>query len=253
MIAAHIAEAQPVRYLQIAQHEDLNMRFAFQPLVDVSAGRIVAFEALLRGVAGQSAHAILDSVGNSNQAEFDQACRNRAIRDAAELGITRDLHLNCSHVTADNLADVLWETSRALDQHGVASQRVVLELTHLNNLGSPRDVARVRDRAATHGLRILADNYGSGEAGLKRLAVLRPHMVKLDREIVGQVHLSPRRQAIVLGLVATCRALGCQVIASRVEQAEEFHWLRDAAGIQLFQGYYFARPQTEPEATPRLS
>ena len=57
----------------------------------------------------------------------------------------------------------------------------------------------------------------------------------------------------VRGIKQVCDELGIQIIAECVETREEYHWLRDA-GINLFQGYYFAKPgfETLPEINPEV-
>ncbi len=245
--AAAQDEARLVDYTAVI---GVGIRFAFQPVVHLRAGRVIGYEALVRGRSGESAGSIIANVRPENLGFFDQACRSRAIQDASALGVTSDLFLNCTQVTPDNLALTLTSTQKQILTYGLNAHQVVLEFSSLARLGNPRQLAGVRDQANACGFRVLADNYGTGEAGLKRLAVLRPEYVKLDREIINQVHTSRRRQAIILGIVATCRALGIGVIAIGVEQEVEVNWLHEHAGIDCFQGYYFARP--EVQATPRV-
>lgn len=230
----------------------VGIEFAFQPIVDLTRARIVGYEALVRGRDGESASSIIAGVLPDNQTYFDQACRNRAIQDAAALGIGKSLFLNCTQITPDNLDLALSATNDQCDEWGLAPDQIVLEFSSLSRLGGPRELAGVRDRANACGFRVLADNFGTGEAGLKRLAVFRPELLKLDRELVDRVAGSPRRKGIVLGIVATCRALGIDVIATGVERGEDVDWLSSHAEIRYFQGYYFARPQLKaiPEVNP---
>lgn len=232
----------------------VGIQFAFQPLVSLADSRIVGYEALVRGRSGETASSIIANVMPENLSYFDQACRSRAIQDAAEQGLRSDLFLNCTQVSPENLGLALSATQEQIEACGMSSRQLVLEFASLGRLGNPRELADVRDRANAFGFRVLADNFGTGEAGLKRLAVFRPEFVKLDREIINQVHTSTRRQAMILGIVATCRALGTEVIAAGVEREEEVSWLSEQAGIKLFQGFYFARPQVQakPEVDREL-
>lgn len=220
----------------------MGIRFAFQPVVDLDQGRVSGYEALVRGRSGEPAGSIIANVLPENLAFFDQACRSRAISNAAGLGMLSDLFLNCTHINPDNLDLALTTTREQAELEGLSADRIVLEFASLTRLGNPRELASVRDRAHAHGFRVLADNYGIGEAGLKRLAVFCPDYVKLDREIVNQIHVSRRRQAIVLGIVGLCRALDIGLIATGVERQEEVHWLQETAGVTVFQGYYYAKP-----------
>lgn len=225
---------------------DVGIRFAFQPLVDAATGERTGHEALVRGCSGESPEQIVASVRPENLFYFDQACRLGAIREAARLGLTGDLHVNCTEIDPDNLDAALESTAEAARRCGFGCGRIVLEFNSLERLGNPRQLSAVRERANRHGFRVAADNFGTGEAGLKRLAVLRPEFVKFDRELINGIHNSPRRQAMVLGVVASCRALSIRPIAAGVEHAPEIEWLRQA-GIDSFQGYYFGRPEVIDE------
>lgn len=221
---------------------DVGIRFAFQPLVNVNGDQTIGHEALVRGLYGESAHEIIGGVRPENLFYFDQACRMRAIADADRAGLQGTLHLNCTEVDATNLEPALQATRMAVADSALNPEQIVLEFASLARLGNPRQLAGVREQANRYGFRVLADNFGVGEAGLKRLAVLRPEFVKLDRELISNVHSSPRRQAMVCGIVATSKALGITPIAAGVERAEEVEWLANI-GVNQFQGYFFGRPQ----------
>jgi blue light- and temperature-responsive anti-repressor len=241
MTDLHINLDSGIRFNDYADVIDVGLRFAFQPVVDSDGDSTLGQEALVRGLYGESAHEVIASIRPENLFYFDQACRIRAIEDAERAGLQGTLHLNCTEVDAETLELALASTADAVASSSLEPSQIVLEFSSLARLGSPRQLAEVRDRANHYGFRILADNFGVGEAGLKRLAVLRPEFVKLDRELISNVHNSPRRQAMVCGIVATCKALGIVVIAAGVERAAEVEWLSNA-GVEHFQGYYFARP-----------
>ena len=228
---------------------DVGIRFAFQPLVSAGGDATLGHEALVRGLYGESAHELIAGVRPENLFFFDQACRMRAIADADRAGLHGALHLNCTEVDAETLSMALEATAQAVAASRLSPGQIVLEFSTLARLGNPRQLAAVRAQANRHGFRVLADNFGVGEAGLKRLAVLRPEFVKLDRELISNVHSSSRRQAMVCGIVATSKALGITPIAAGVERAAEVEWLANV-GIEQFQGFYFGRPQklTQPAA-----
>jgi len=223
---------------------DAGFSFAFQPILSLDSMAIQGHEALVRGLGGEPAASVIAAIRPENLVCFDQACRMRALEVAAQVGISGDLHLNCSQITAANLEQSLQTTHDAALRAAIHPRRIVLEFGNLELLGEPRSLDRARRRAHEMGMRVLADNIGISEVGLKRLAVFRPDQAKLDRSIVRGIDSSPRRQAIVLGILATCRALGIDVIASGVELSPERDWLA-AAGVRRAQGFLFARPAFE--------
>jgi EAL domain-containing protein (putative c-di-GMP-specific phosphodiesterase class I) len=62
--------------------------------------------------------------------------------------------------------------------------------------------------------------------------------------LVRDIHTHGPRQAIVRGILQTCTDLGIDVIAEGVENTQEFAWFK-SHGVELFQGYFFARPAFE--------
>ena len=63
---------------------------AFQPIVDLTGGRVWGYEALVRGTDGASAGSVLAQVNDANRYRFDQACRVRAIELAGRLFANQD-------------------------------------------------------------------------------------------------------------------------------------------------------------------
>ncbi|WP_010165459.1 hypothetical protein [Sphingomonas sp. PAMC 26617] len=65
----------------------VDLAMAFQPIVDMKLQRTYAYEALVRGPNGESAHSVLSQLSEENRYSFDQRCRIAAIRGAVTAGI----------------------------------------------------------------------------------------------------------------------------------------------------------------------
>lgn len=253
-----LSQAQAVRpirterFNEISDIVDTGFTFAFQPIVRLSDGRLFGHEALVRGLGGEPAGQVIERISAENRYCFDQACRMRALQVAAASAIDGDLHINCSHVEPHNLELTLDTTRECAVENGILPSRVILEFSHLPMLGNPKQLDNTRQRAHARGFMVLADNIGANEVGLKRLAVFRPDYAKLDPSLIRNIDTSQRRQAIVLGLIATCRALNTELIATGIEQQAELEWIRQA-GIRLAQGYLFARPALESQPVIEFS
>ncbi|MGY6553893.1 MAG: EAL domain-containing protein [Wenzhouxiangella sp.] len=231
--------------------DDLSLSFAYQPIVEGRDARVIGYEVLVRGVAGQPAESVLSSIRPENRERFDQAVRLRAIREASRLGIDKPLHLNCSWLSPENVSAALVGMLNMASACGMARSDLVLEMKNLAAFKTLEALADLRRRMKTFHVRLLVDQFGAGQADLARLAVLRPDMVKLDRRLVTGIDRSRTRQAIVSGILSACRALGAQVIALGVESEAEMYWL-SGNGISQYQGFYFAAPAIDrlPEAVP---
>ena len=68
--------------------------YAFQPIVDLHKRQIFAHEALVRGPQGESAQSVLGQITQANRYRFDQACRVKAIKTAAQLKMSTMLSIN---------------------------------------------------------------------------------------------------------------------------------------------------------------
>jgi EAL domain-containing protein (putative c-di-GMP-specific phosphodiesterase class I) len=117
----------------------------------------------------------------------------------------------------------------------------MFEFTENERMTDPAHVKRIVEEYRKFGFWTALDDFGAGYAGLGLLARLQPDIIKIDMELLREIHLSPAKQAIIAGIVGIARALDIQVLAEGVESEMELTVLR-AAGISLFQGYYFAKP-----------
>lgn len=121
---------------------------------------------------------------------------------------------------------------------------LIFEVTESERITDiPRVVRIIKDYQGRSFLTAI-DDFGAGYAGLNLLAEFQPHIAKLDMALIGDIDQDPVRRAITSGIVATCRQPGCDVLGEGVETAAEYRVLRDM-GINLFQGYLFAKPGLE--------
>jgi EAL domain-containing protein (putative c-di-GMP-specific phosphodiesterase class I) len=226
---------------------DVDFTMAFQPIVDVVEGRVWGYEALVRGVDGQGAGAILAQVTEQNRYTFDQACRVKAIELAGAgmpEGSTAKLSINF-------MPNAVYEPSACIKASLAAAarakfdpRRLMFEFTENEKIA---DTAHVQNIIATYkrmGFTTALDDFGAGYAGLGLLAQFQPDLIKIDMELIRGVASSPARQAIIRGLVGIARELSITVLGEGVETEAELLALR-AAGIGLFQGYLFAKPEVE--------
>lgn len=227
--------------------EQLGFEFtmAFQPIVDVEAGSVWGYEALVRGSNGEPASAVLSQVDDSNRYRFDQACRVRAIEMAADLfgDSNARLSINFMPNAVYEPAACIRATLIAAHRTGFNPRRITFEFTENEPMVDTAHVNRIITEYRRHGFMTAIDDFGAGFAGLRLLADFQPDLIKLDMELVRGIHNSPARRAIVASVASIANALGILLLAEGVECAEEAAALR-AAGISLMQGYHFARPQT---------
>ena len=227
--------------------EDIALPFqfkmAFQPIIDVSAGRVWGYEALVRGANGESALSILDQVTEDVRYRFDQAARVMAIETAGALFQQNDLRLSINF-----MPNAVYEPSACIQKSLAAARRVqfphqnlMFEFTENERMRDTGHVKRIIEAYRKFGFWTALDDFGAGYAGLGLLAQMQPDLIKIDMELLRDIHLNRAKQAIIAGIVGVARELDITVLAEGVENDQELTVLR-AAGISLFQGYHFAKP-----------
>ncbi|CAM5318406.1 diguanylate cyclase (GGDEF)-like protein [Aquamicrobium terrae] len=228
---------------------------AFQPIVDVNDGwRPFAYEALLRGTNGEAAGAILAGIPTDDVLAFDAACRRKALELARFLGLRTRLSINVTAEAVGNYRHGLHATLRAARELGFPSAQLVFEITEQAPIADVQKLARWMAAARNRGVIVALDDFGSGHANIETLLKLRPHIVKLDMELIRGVDEDRSRQALIKGVASACEGFGSLVIAEGVETEREFRKLHEL-GIGLMQGFFIARPAISslPETFSPLS
>ncbi|MFG6488715.1 EAL domain-containing protein [Roseateles sp. BYS78W] len=215
--------------------------FAYQPIVDVARREVFAREALVRGPGGEPAGQVLAQVNEDNRYRFDQSCRVKAIKRAAELGLTERLSINFLPNAIYRPEICIRTTLEAARTHGVALERIIFEVTEGERVEDGPWFAAILREYKRVGFLTAIDDFGAGYAGLKLLADFQPDIVKLDMDLIRGLDADRARRRIVDHLVRLGADLGITVIAEGVETVAERDALRDL-GITLMQGYLFARP-----------
>ncbi|WP_374580333.1 EAL domain-containing protein [Pseudoduganella sp.] len=214
---------------------------AFQPIVDVERRVVFAHESLVRGLDGAGAAHVLAQVNAENRYAFDQACRTKAVELVSGLGLQGLLSINFLPNAVYEPETCIRATLAAARRFGVATDRLLFEITESEQVSDRQHLRNIVREYRRQGFKTAIDDFGAGYAGLNLLADFQPDFIKLDMELIRDLHEDHVRQVLVRCLVEACRALQIEVIAEGVESAGELRYLR-SLGVQLFQGYLFSRP-----------
>ncbi|TPG49323.1 EAL domain-containing protein [Roseomonas nepalensis] len=220
---------------------------AFQPVVDVTTGRVHAYEALVRGPAGEPAAAVLAQVTRANRYAFDQSCRVKAIELASSLGMAASgatLSINFMPGAMYRPENCVRATLAAARRHRFPLNRLQFEVTEGEKVGDPDHLTAIFREYRARGFRVAIDDFGAGYAGLGLLARFQPDVIKLDMDLIRGLDNDRVRRSIVGAVLSVCAELNIAVVAEGVETRAELDALR-ALGVRLVQGYLFARPAFE--------
>lgn len=210
------------------------LRFAFQPVVNLTTGGVAGLEILARPEAG-------DILAEARRdPELDGRLAVLAVRAAARKETLLPLHVN---VFAGTLADLggLTPLHDAVRAAGRLPWEVTIDIgppyTHVPHQALLEAVGALR----AQGFRISADGVGDGDVPLRLLTDMGPDLVKLDASLLA-------RPAAVMAMRTLCEQLGALLSVEGVE-TELQCGAAISAGAQLAQGELFAPPAGCPRRT----
>ena len=221
----------------------------FQPVVDLTAGRVVGAEALLRWrhperglVAPGEFIPILEETGMMDEVGLwvlNTACSQaRDWEDMGIVGLKMAVNLSARQFRDPTLNSMIIGT---LARHKLAPEQLELELTETATMEDAKHTRQLFGELRSLGVSVAIDDFGTGYSSLSYLKNLPFSKLKIDREFVTDVHQRRDSHAICTALVELARGLDIVVLAEGVETREEADALR-RLGCSMFQGFFFARP-----------
>ncbi len=218
----------------------------YQPICDAASGRPFAYEALARWnhpARGWISPAMFIPLAEETGLvlRLGQAVLRAACRTAAGWPADIRLTVNISPVQLFN-PDFEATVVEALQQSGLAPERLGLEITEGVVIRNPATVAAVLRRLQRRGIRILLDDFGTGHAGLSYLVRFGFDCIKLDRSFVMAAIDDRAAQAIIRATVVLSEDLHLDVVAEGVETEAQLALLR-RLGCRCVQGYYYGKPE----------
>jgi diguanylate cyclase (GGDEF)-like protein/PAS domain S-box-containing protein len=229
---------------------------AYQPIVDIASGSILAVEALLRwdhperGLLHPSEFIPLaDETGlivPLGRWVIEEACRQvshwQDIYQAAR-SLQVSVNLSARQFRQDDLEN---DVAEALGKSGLAPERLALELKEGDALANSADIAATLGELKRLGVKVTIDDFGKGWSALGSLTRFRVDDLKIDGSCVSRLGQDQHDVDIVRALVGMAKAIGLDVTAGAVETGEQLAVLREL-GCDRAQGRHLAPPLTVDE------
>ncbi|WP_130835370.1 diguanylate phosphodiesterase [[Erwinia] mediterraneensis] len=216
--------------------------FAFQPVVDPLAREVVSVEARMRGAQDTPLRELFAPLTSQEMHALDLRAKAQAFAQARRLGIeAMKLSVNLLPMALVEVPDAVDFLLREIQANGLIPQQITVEVTENEAISRTEDFEQAIKQLKAAGISLAIDNFGAGSAGLLLLTRVQPDRIKIDSNIIRDVHKSGPKQAVVQAILKCCSSLEIAVTAEGVEKAEEWMWL-EAAGISTFQGPLFAAP-----------
>lgn len=237
-----------------ADHGGLSL--VYQPQIEISSGDVVGIEALLRWK-----HPTRGEIGPDDiirVAEPSPVMRlltqwvlDQAVAQAATWGMLQRVSVNISVRDLHN-TDIVQYIDRLLRRHGVAPNRLQLEITESALMADPHRVLATLSRLHRLGVGIALDDFGTGYSSMQHLRRLPLTEVKIDRSFVLGMASDSDDRAIVRSIIELAGALGLRVVAEGVE--DEASWrLLHLTGCDVAQGWFYTTPLTAADVPDWLA
>jgi EAL domain-containing protein (putative c-di-GMP-specific phosphodiesterase class I) len=223
---------------------DFDFTMAFQPIIKCQTREIFGYEALVRGLNNESAYSVISKVNDKNCYLFDQLCRVKAIALASQLNLDSMLSINFLPNAIYKPERCIRTTLDAAKKFDFPIEQIMFEFTEVEKIEDCAFIKSIVEYYNGLGFLTAIDDFGSGYAGLSLLADFRTNIVKIDMELIRNVDQDESRQAIIKNCHNLFTDLNITTLAEGIETREEMLWLQDI-GIELMQGYLFAKPGFE--------
>ena len=228
-----------------------NHEFAlyYQPVVELATGRIAKAEALVRWL-----HPLRGTIPPNDFIPIaedsglilplghwiiGEAARQAAFWDAWS---TPEFKI-CVNFSAYQFrrSDPIKLISGALDDHGIGSGHLSIEITESLFMDGENDALAQLQSLRDLGFEIAIDDFGTGYSSLSYLQRLPVDTLKIDRSFVMGIPEDPKSMALIDAMLSLGHTFGISVIAEGIETETQANFLRER-GCQFGQGYFFGRP-----------
>lgn len=217
----------------------------YQPQLDLTSGRVVGYEALIRWkhpargmIPPMEFIPIAEETGMIGL--LGEWVLNKACADARFLPDNCFVAVNISPVQFMT-KDFLGVVRRALQTTSIRPQRLELEVTETAMMQDRDHAAVILKALSEMGISVAVDDFGTGYSNLSYLIDFPFQKLKIDRSFVSRIDTDQNTGAVVSTIVGLSRALGVHTIAEGVETENQATLLR-AAGCEVVQGYFYGKP-----------
>jgi diguanylate cyclase (GGDEF)-like protein/PAS domain S-box-containing protein len=252
------ARAQSRRKIEIDLRDAIQndvLRPYYQPLIDLSSGRITGLEALVRWPHSERGMIspgefipVAEETGLINA--LGGLMLRRACMDAARWPdeVRVAVNLSPAQFRVGNLLSIVID---ALKQSGLPPKQLELEITETLLLEKSSHVLATLHALRALGVRISMDDFGTGYSSLSYLRSFPFDKIKIDQSFVRGLAANRDAQAIIRSIVSLGKGLGVTITAEGVETEAELSCLR-AEGCHEGQGFLFSRARPNAEIVALL-
>lgn len=257
MEARIIKDKKIERYIPIAfSHKEFYV--VYQPKVDLSNGKVIGAEALVRWESPELGLCMPDEFitlfernGYINRLDFyvyQQVFEFLSGRQkAGKPNVPISVNMSRFHLGDDRFVQKFCEL---FDNYNISPQLIEVEIVE-RSVGTGDDrLLEVTKQLHEKNFRVAIDDFGNGESSLNIISKIPADVLKLDQKFMKSdgdgKKASDDEYKIVAKIVEMAKSLGKETICEGVETEQQIAFLR-SVDVNYVQGYYYSRPLREED------
>ncbi len=239
--------------------ENRNFILHYQPQMEISSGRIVGMEALLRWedpdlgiipplefIPLAEETGLIIPIG---EWVIRTACLQNRVWQESGLSPLR-ISVNMSGRQFKNKG-IIEAVSGILADTGLPPRYLELEITENIVMENVESTITILNELKNMGLKISMDDFGTGYSSFSYLKRIPLDVIKIDRSFIKDIHESSHDRTIIGAIIVMAHSLRMEIIAEGVETEEQLSFLR-LNNCDEIQGYLLSRPLSGEDATELL-
>lgn len=218
---------------------------AFQPIVKLSTGEHVGYEALARNDSNsllRNPETLFRYAERKHRlADLEIVCIANTLRASVDLPPRSPLFMNVHpavFASGQRLHDTLIEDA---ERAGVGLNTIILELTEQGSLSGDHQVIDTIKKLKARGCRFAFDDVGVAYSHLPFIEVVRPAFLKISQQFGTGFEMDPTKLKIIRNILSLAKDFDSDLILEGIESKATADAAADL-GIKYGQGFYFARP-----------
>lgn len=221
----------------------------YQPLVELSTGRVRGVEALVRWQNPKRGLMMPDSFLPVAEKSgliiplgfwvLEESCRQIKLWEKQGMSVERvAVNLSARQMWEENIVD---SVADIISKTGCRCDQIELELTETVLMSSVEKTVKILSHLAELGIEVSMDDFGTGYSSLYYLRNLPFHIIKVDKSFVDDLPQDAGSVSLISSIIAFAHGLGKKTVVEGIETQQQLECVHSLGG-DVAQGYYFARP-----------